>query len=286
MKNILYATDYSDNSVTALKYAYDLSLKLAAKLEVIHVFSYPKVLADEVNDEPLSFEPNPFIRNRNRLLEFCERHLDKNLENVNIDAVENNSVVEGILAKAKDLDPLFIVVGSKGISGLRDFIMGNTTKRLIEKAAYTMLSIPSGEEVRDIKTIIYATAFENDDIHAICKLIEIAKPLNAEIKVVHISTKREYQGEVQMEWFKEMLENKIDYGKISFELIFDDDIFNSLLSFTDQNNADLIAMLERNNNVGFLSRISNKNKIRKMHDYGKYPLISFNKKKCLTLDLS
>lgn len=285
MNTILYATDYSRNSITALKYAHRLSLKLGAKLEVIHVFNYPKVLENEVYEEPMAYEPDAFKRNRKRLIEFCQAHLGDDLENINIDTLENNSVVEGILSKAAELNPVFIVVGAKGISKLKDLIMGNTTKQLIDKAAYTVLSVPAGETIKDIRSIVYATAFENDDVHAICRLIEIAKPLKAAIKTVHISTGKDYQSEMQMEWFKEMISDNLDYDNISFEVVSNDDIFGALISYAKENNADIIAMLERNKG-GFLSNLLTRDKIKRMNDYGKYPLMAFGKKKCLTLDLS
>ncbi len=285
MNTILYATDYSKNSETALRYAYHLSLKLNAKLEVIHIFNYPKVLENEIQEDAQNFEPDAFKRNRNRLKTFCKDYLDETSERIKTDAVKNNSVVDGILAKAKEIDPLFIIMGAKGISKIKDFFIGNTTKRLMEKAAYTILSIPYSDTVKDIKSIVYATALENDDINAICRLVDIAKPLDAMIKVVHISTKKEYDGEAQMEWFKEMFYNKLLYDKISFDIIFNDDIINSLTDYAEKHQADLIAMLERNNN-GFLNNLLNKNKIKLMNDYGKYPLMVFNKSKCLSLNLS
>jgi len=44
MKTILCATDYSPNSIAALKYAYAISKKMDAGLLVIHVFDYPTAL--------------------------------------------------------------------------------------------------------------------------------------------------------------------------------------------------------------------------------------------------
>ncbi|WNH13073.1 universal stress protein [Thalassobellus suaedae] len=44
MKTILYATDYSENSELALKYAHNMSVKMKAKLLVIHVFDNPTFL--------------------------------------------------------------------------------------------------------------------------------------------------------------------------------------------------------------------------------------------------
>ncbi|WP_430682055.1 universal stress protein [Maribacter aestuarii] len=64
------------------------------------------------------------------------------------------------------------------------------------------------EKFQEYKKIVYATDFEEDDILAIQRLVEIAQPLNAEINVVHISTKDELKGNVRMEWLKKSYKKK------------------------------------------------------------------------------
>lgn len=285
MKTILYATDYSKNSVTALKYAYKLSSTMNAQLTVIHVFHYPTSLIEMVSNAEPDFGVNYFKKHNSKLQHFCNDYLGNDIENVNVEAIENKSIIEGIVSKAKELNPLVVVVGTKGQTTLKDLIMGNTTKNLIEKGLYPILSIPKKKKVSGINTIVYATAFEEDDIHAICKLTDIAKPLKAEIKVVHVSSEKDYPGQVEMEWFKEMLNNKIDYSNISFEVVTSEDVFNALRLYVDNTDADLIAMLDRKKG-GFLKNLLNKDTVHMMNDYGKYPLISFNVSDCLTLNLS
>ncbi|MBJ2172880.1 universal stress protein [Aureibaculum sp. A20] len=285
MKNILYATDYSKYSVTALQYAYQLSTKMNIQLKVIHVFHYPSTLLNIVGDTEPDFGVNYFEKHASKLEQFCIDNLGYDLTNITVEAVENKSVLNGIIEKAQELDSTFVVVGTKGNGTIKDFIMGNTTKNLIEKSLFPILSIPYQKRISKIKTIVYATAFEEDDIHAICKLTEIAEPLKSEIKVVHASLKDEYPGEVQMAWFKEMIANKIKYDKISFEVISSDDVFNSLRLYAEKNDADLIAMLDRKKG-GFLKKLLNKDTVLLMNDYGKYPLISFNVSNCLKLNFS
>lgn len=285
MQTILFATDYSKNSTTALKYAYRLSTKMNAQLKVIHVFQYPTALVDFTKEPEPKFGENYFKKHTAKLEQFCNDYLGYDLKNVDIEAVESKSALAGVVSKAKEYNALFVVVGTKGQGTLKDLIVGNTTQNLIEKSEFPVISIPYSETVPDLKTIVYATAFEEDDIHAICKLTAIAKPLNAEINVVHVSSKKDYPGEIQMEWFKEMLNDKIAFDDITFDVVTSDDVFKSLKKYADNANADLIAMLDRKKG-GFLKNLLNKDTVLKMNDYGKYPLISFNVSKCLHLNLS
>ena len=277
MKTILYATDYSENSAAALKYAREMSNQMGTRLVVTHVFDYPTVLGTEMLSEPFAqLEKDAFKTHRTKLEQFCEKYLGGNWENPNIqlEAMENKSVMKGIISVADEWHAYLIVIGMKGGSAIREMIMGSTTKHLIEKAPCPILSIPADVSHMPIKTIVYATDFEEEDVYAIRKLAEMAEQFDAEIKVIHISTKEEYKGERQMEWFKEMLHEKVKYGRIDFELLFTDDVFDALRIYLGDTGADLMVMLEREKG-GFLKKWFHQDLVKKMESYGRVPLLSF-----------
>ena len=277
MKTLLYATDYSENSVAALKYAHKMSEQMGTRLVVTHVFDYPTVLGTEMLSEPFPhLEKDAFKTHRTKLEQFCEEHLGGNWEdpNIKLEVVENKSVVKGVIAVAQEWHAYLIVIGMKGGSALREMIMGSTTKHLIEKALCPILSIPSDASHVSIKTIVYATDFEEEDVYAIRKLAEMAKQFDAKIKVVHISTKEEYKGEVQMEWFKTMLHEKVTYERMDFELLFTEDVFNALRIYLGDTNADLMVMLEREHK-SIIKKRFHRDLVKKMETYGRVPLLSF-----------
>ncbi|TLP71982.1 universal stress protein [Maribacter sp. ACAM166] len=277
MKTILYATDYSENSVAALKYAIEMSEQMSTRLVVTHVFDYPTVLGTENLDEPFPhLEESAFKSHRSKLEKFCEAHLGSawKTQNLQLEAIENKSVVKGVISVAEEWHAYLIVIGMKGGSVLREMIMGSTTKQLIEKAPCPILSIPMDAGYMNPKTIVYATDFEVEDVYAIRKLAEMAEMLDAEIKVVHISTKDEYKGEMQMEWFKEMLDEKVTYKRIAFELLLTDNVFETLRIYLGDTNADLIVMLEREHKSIF-KKWFHRDLVKKMESYGRMPLLSF-----------
>ncbi|MBD0777545.1 universal stress protein [Maribacter sp. ANRC-HE7] len=277
MKTILYATDYSGNSVAALKYAREMLNQIGTRLVVTHVFDYPTVLGTEMLSEPFpQLEKDAFTTHRSKLEQFCEEHLGRNWENpkIQLEAVENKSVVKGIISVADEWHAYLIVIGIKGGSVLREMIMGSTTKHLIEKAPCPILSIPADVSHAPIKTIVYATDFEEEDVYAIRKLAEMAEQLDAEIKVVHISTKEEYKGEIQMKWFKKMLHKKVTYKRIHFELLFAEDVFDALRIYLGDKNADLMVMLEREHK-SIIKKWFHRDLVKKMESYGRVPLLSF-----------
>ncbi|RAJ15746.1 universal stress protein [Arenibacter echinorum] len=276
MKNILYATDYSQNSVAALRLAHLLTKKFDAKLFVMHVFDIPITLST-VSISHIKKEKRLLIENHNKLKEFCAEHLGDTWEGCSIDFIveENASVVQGILENATKHEGDLIVVGTKGTSAVKDFLFGSATTAMIKKAPCALLAVPVMSPLEDFKTMVYATDFEQADIFAINRLVEIAKKFNSKISIVHISTSREYAGDQQMEWFKEMLIQKVTYDKMEFDLILDDDIFEGLNRYLVKSNASLLAMLERKDN-SFSQKFLQTDMIKKMVSGSNVPLISFN----------
>jgi len=215
--------------------------------------------------------------NRERLEDFCKEHLgeDWKKKNIQIVPVEDLFVIDGLIGAANDWHAELMVVGTKGESAVMEILLGSTTKRLIKKAPCPVLAIPSDASYLLPKTIVYATDFEQEDVYAIKKLTELAERFDAEIKVVHISTKKEYAGETQMEWFKDMLLEKVAYQKMEFELLFSEDIFETLRVYLGDAGADMVVMLERKKS-GFLKKWFYRDTVARMQSYGRVPLLSFN----------
>lgn len=282
MKTILYATDYSENSIPALKYAYSLSSAMQASLKVIHVFDLPTMLDNlslKAEEAFPDIEGDAYKKHISKLTAFCQEHLGTAIDKttITVEAIENKSAVNGIVSKAKEIDAFLIISGMRGGSALREIIIGSTAKHLIENSPCPVLSIPKTLSHTQIKTIVYATDFEEEDLGAINKLIEIAEPLNAKIKIIHVSPLKETVGKEPMKIIVDKINKYIDYPHVEIDILYSDDVFTDLKIYLGKANADLIAMLERNDK-SLISQVFHRDQIKKMESYGKIPLLSFNAK--------
>ena len=280
MKTILYATDYSKNAETAIKYAHVLSSKMGATLLVIHIYNLPLILGLELEAFYDELDKTTFKKNQTKLINFCKKHLDKNLNLLNVKtyAFEDLSVVHGIISKASQHKASMIIIGMKKESALKELFMGDTSMDIIEKAPCPVLAIPIDADSQKLKTIVYATDFEEEDIGAIHQVSQIARKFKSTIKVVHISTAKESDGKVQMEWFKEMVGQKVTYKKIEYEVLSSNEVFIALKAYLETADANLVAMLERKKS-GFLRNLFHRDLVKEMESFGKIPLLSFNEAK-------
>lgn len=276
METVLHATDFSKNAMAALRYAYALSVKAEANLYVIHVFD-SSTLSSDLNETYLLPFKETLIQKNKILKEYCEANLKIKFDtnHLKTEAFENSKIVAGIISKANEINASLIVVGMKGKSVIEEFLIGSITKQLIEKAGCPVLAIPVNAILINIETIVYATDFEEEDINAIFKLSQIAKIFNGTIKVVHISSEKDLNAQQEMDWFEELLEQKINYDKLEFNLFFSDDTYNFLKTYLVKEKADLLAMLERNQK-NLMKKIFHRDLVKRMESISEIPLISFN----------
>ncbi len=279
MKNILYATDYSQNSVAALHFAYGLSKKLKSELIAVHVFDMKMTLASTVSLTYSRREAKAFAKDKERLTLFCTQHLGKDPAelNISIKIVEEEAIWEGILEKAEETKVDLIVVGTKGDSPLRKFLLGSTTTTLIEKAKCPVLAIPPETKYNDLDRMVYASDFEGSDIFTLRELVALATPYAATIHLVHITGRDKKKAEDQMEWFKEMVRHKVTYEKIHFELRFGADVFSILQGYIQEIEPTIVVMLQREGH-SLIKDLQHNNLVKKMKNEGHFPLLSFNKK--------
>lgn len=276
MKTILHATDFSNNAITALKYAHTLSLKIKALLYVIHVFDTSTLSSDLNETYLLPYKETLALKNE-KLKQFCKTHLGNNYKTTLLKtyAVEHTNIVRGIISKIKATDASLLVIGAKEKSAFEELLTGNTIKQLIEKTPCPVLIIPGHTTLYKLETIVYATDFEEEDISAIFKLSQIAKIFNATIKIVHISSKKDSYAQQELEWFKDILKQKVTYPNIEFRLLLSEEICHTLNVYLDEVNADLLAMLERKNHH-FFKQLFHKGLVKKMESVSTIPLISYN----------
>ena len=282
MKSLLYATDYSDNSIAALKLANSLRKKFHCKLYVIHVFDISATFISTVSIAYARMEAAAFKDHNARLFDFCVKHLGRDAQSDGIEILigEHSITSHGILDQATEVKPDYILVGTKGSSAVREFLLGSTASALIEKSEYPVLTIPPEFQDSQFNTMVYATAFEEADIMAIQRMVDLAQAFNSSIKLVHISTKQEYAGEEQLEWFREMLRERVNYKDISIELRFSEDVFESLNEFLEEVQPQLLVMLEREGH-SLITNLWHRDLVKRMKQEIDIPLMSFHKKHLL-----
>ncbi|WP_297796417.1 universal stress protein [uncultured Eudoraea sp.] len=276
MYTILYATDCSKNSISALNYAKNLCENLNARLIIFHIYDIPPISTSNIRSVE-QIHKLAYAEQKKILEAYCQKHMDENLSKnqLKYSVAQNISVSKGIADKIKKEDIDMLVIGMKDAHSKRGFLSGNIANKLIDKNLCPILIIPAGYNYKQIKKMTYASDFESSDIIALEKLAAIAESFDAKIDIVHIPTSEEYTAMQQMEWFKELLEAQVTYKKIGFHMVLANSIEEGLRIHVKDEKADLLVMLERENK-GIFARLFNKDMVKKMESLATIPILCYN----------
>lgn len=158
IKKILYATDLSDNSAFAFRYAISSAQQHGAEIVILHVVeSLPGmaeglirtwVAGDELDQILKEKIAESTERIKNQLQIFCDREFADRPEC--IDIITSIKVVEGypaeeILRQANDLDCDLIVMGNHGKGMLSHPFLGSVAERVLRRVRKPICIIPLPE---------------------------------------------------------------------------------------------------------------------------------------------
>ncbi|MFA5864160.1 MAG: universal stress protein [Phycisphaerae bacterium] len=146
MAKILYPTDFSDLSMTALNYAKSFAQQFDAELHCIHV-------VDEAYQYWLLFGPDgaTVAPNTQELFGLSQEQMN-NFIKTNLSDVPKlkTKIITGkpfveIIQYAREEQIDMIILATHGRSGLKHVLMGSVAERVVRKAPCPVLTIHSGE---------------------------------------------------------------------------------------------------------------------------------------------
>lgn len=278
MKTILYATNCSKKNTMALKYAYELSATLDAKLHVLHVYDLYPIITTTVRSRGV-LEQNYYKEQYILLQRYCKKTLiDKRGEiKINYHVEKNDTISESILNTANKINADLVLVGVKNPGALRGIFTGNIANDIMGKLECPLVILPDEFIYHGFSTLLYATDFEENDIHAIERLVDLAEPFGAQIKIIHIPRRKELDFERKMKWFKQIVLQRISYPEISFSAKRSEDVESGIQEYIQIDRPEMLVMMERQK-ASFLKRLLHKDMVKTMEDTVGIPLMVFNKK--------
>lgn len=283
MNTILVPTDFSKCANNAVKYAILLAEKNSHRLIFFHsaFLPIPTLSQTSVYLKAVDAEKKNKIKileeNINKIYKSLSKKRDE--KETSLKVMFNSNIVEDIMEIQQSEGVDLIIMGTKGASGLKEVFMGSNTTKVIEKAKCPVIAVPEDASFEGIRQITFATDYHKSDIDALKKLIEIAKPFNAQINVIHVCDEEltHYAEEAGIERFKFLALKKIKYDKISFEVVFGKYLEKVLRNHIQKQSSDLLAMSTQERNP--IEKILETSSTKTMAYHTSIPLLAFHHKK-------
>ncbi len=188
MKNILVPTDFSACASHATYAAMELAAAYRGTLHLYSVVDSPKGWS-EMTDGERSKHPEVIqsIHNTKVLLQEWEQIAKKKNAPI-VTGWIHGDLVDQIKTYVLSHQIDFLVMGSHGASGKKDYLIGSNTQKVVRSVHIPVLIIK--EKVKDyrIKKVVFASNFDTSEKKAFQYLLDFVKPFKPEIYLTQINT--------------------------------------------------------------------------------------------------
>ncbi|CAH8291093.1 nucleotide-binding universal stress UspA family protein [Mariniflexile fucanivorans] len=253
MKNILIPIDFSENAWNAIQYALHFFGKSSCNFYLLHVNTSSKLVTQEnhfsQNETPVS---ETLTKPAKKLLQETVKRIHDNFpKNQNhkfFTISDTNYIIDSIREQVVLNKINFIVMGTKGTSGLKKIAIGSNAGNVITKVKCATLVVPENAKYTEPKTIAFPTDFSifyhPQTLQPILDILEVNK---AAVNVLHVNKNGLELNEDQQR-NKEYLTDYFTNYKHSFNFVVNKHIENAVQQFVDDKDIHLITMLAKNLN--------------------------------------
>ena len=135
-----------------------------------------------------------------------------------------------------------VIMGSKGASGFEEVLIGSNTEKVVRHAKCPVLTVKSKIDIKNVKDIVFATNFKEEDSHVAEELKKLQEVFKAKLHLVRVNTPTSFETNRNIMAHADTFvkENKITNYTIN---IYSDKVEeDGIIFFAQDINADLIAL--------------------------------------------
>jgi len=241
MNQILVPTDFSAHAENALKVAAQIAKKSNSEILLLHMLEIPSQMNDPINGTASIPEVLLFIKKANETLhKLKEKDYLKGIQVT--EYVKFERAFDGILSFCKENKTDLIVMGSHGVSGIEEVLIGSNTEKVVRLSEIPVLVIK--KDTSELKGInfVFASDFSKEIKKPFKKMIEFSKIFDAKLNLVMICTPNSFKPTALSE---KIIADFIDDFKItnySTHIYNDVNIEKGILNFSKKIDADLIGL--------------------------------------------
>ncbi|PWJ43899.1 universal stress protein [Sediminitomix flava] len=245
-KRILVPTDFSVQAEKALEVAVDIARRTQAEITLLHVVDVPMPAGTDPNAlyHTVDLSVNPFFKENsteyiNRKVEvFRKTYEDVTLHTHVVFDVTQKHIAEYISENPADI----IVMGTSGVNGIDELLVGSNTEKVIRLSGTPVLSIKDHQDEFEPKTMVFASDFKKISYQSVEKLKAFQALYNTKILFTKIITPNSFETTIKTENTIEdfVKEHSFENYEIHHFNFFSEE--EGIRVFAEDKNADLIAM--------------------------------------------
>ena len=141
MSTIIFPTDFSDISVSALPWALDMANTLNANIHCLYVVEEPQIYSTlDMGAVAIPTAGELVESAETRMKDFVAKHLNNSPHGHESSIVVGHAATE-VVNYANKVNAKLIVMTTHGYSGMKHVLLGSTTEDVLRHASCPVLSI-------------------------------------------------------------------------------------------------------------------------------------------------
>jgi len=273
MKTILVPVDFSEKSNFAVKLANRIAKKMEAEIYLLHLVELPKGIIDMAAGSNFSIPSSMmYLRKvKEQILQLKKKFISDKIP-VKY-SIRFQNPYEGILEYSKKIDANLIIMGSKGVSGFDEIIIGSNTEKVVRSSNTPVVIVKNDADKFRIKDLIFASNFKESNKEAFKKFLDFSKSFKSNIHLLKIITIDRFEPtHVSKQKIKDFIKD-FKLPKHSINIYNDTSIAKGVINFAKEIDADLIAFSTQGR--GGLSQLFNGSVSKNLSKAAIRPVITF-----------
>ena len=243
MQRIIVPVDFSEQSKHAMHFAVEFSQLIEAEIVLIHVLEFPvsqfSITGDANRKAMENFYTGEFIKAVHERLEEWKEDLSK--EGVMVKAVmKYGNPFQKISGTISDEEGDYIIMGSKGASGLKEFFVGSNAARMIRYAKCPVIIVKGETHIKDFKNLIFATDASSEQDGIADKAKAIQSKLGINMHVVKIKTPYNWLEDGQVKKQLDLFAERNKFENFTLSSSSADFVDEGAIKFAEENGSGMI----------------------------------------------
>jgi nucleotide-binding universal stress UspA family protein len=241
MKKILVPTDFSEQAENALKVAAQLAKTYHAEIYLLHILEIPLQEVDAMgfhSDLPEALFFMKLARKR------FENLLNQDyLQDITVhETVDFQEIFKGVFHSCKKHNIDLVVMGSHGVSGFKELLIGSNTEKIVRTSEAPVLVIKKEHDTFNVNNFVFASDFKEESKVPFLRALKFAELFKTEIHLLMVVTANKF---ITTSEAMSRIQGFLDTVTTNFCTIHiynDETIEKGIMNFSQSINADLIGM--------------------------------------------
>lgn len=288
---ILIPVDFSNYSLKASEFGFNLAKTENAEVVMLHVyftpmyasslpygdvFNYQSQLSDEETARTIIQKVQSDLKNLSDKIK--EKITSGEFPDVKYSCILREGIPEEeIIRYAKEHRPKVIIMGTRGKNQKDLDLIGSVTAEVIDRSRTAVLAIPENtpfKEFSEVKRIAFITNFDQRDLVAFEAFFNAWKSFHFSVSLIHLTDSKDTWDEIKLAGIKDYFEKQYPGLEIHYDLVMNDNLLKGLDQYINDNQIDIITLTSYKRNI--FARLFNPSIARKMIFHSDTPLLVIN----------